>query len=220
LYGWWASWTTFWVILVGGGGFAGISFIVWLVRLVDQAETAEATDGYVDIYDMQTFMVRVALGVNIGFTVATILLIAAAVTSSLLMFRVTAWQQSQADARFPSPSTSAGLQEQPFTPAAGPQPGYRPGQQASYRPPQQAGYRSGQGSGYQPAPLGGPGLPMPSDQLGRSAPQSSQQSGHVPLGQQRYAARPLPGFTTQPNPRFPSYGSKQQQSGDPDQPSN
>ncbi|WP_157979792.1 DUF4328 domain-containing protein [Kribbella monticola] len=162
LYSWWASWTAFWVILVGGGGFAGISFIVWLVRLVDQAQAAEATDGYVDIYDMQTFMVRVALGVNIGFTVATLLLIAAAVTSSLLMFRVTGWQQSQADARI------------------------------------------------SPTP------PVPSGQSSQSVP---QQPSYLPPGPPQYAPRPLPGFTTQSAPRFPSYGSEQQQSGSFEPPS-
>ncbi len=96
LYGWWATWTGFWVILVGGGGLAFLAFIVWIVRLVDAADTADATGDYVDIYDLQDFMVRVALAINIGFTVATLLLIAAGVTASLLLLRVTQWQHDQA----------------------------------------------------------------------------------------------------------------------------
>ncbi|MEV0796491.1 DUF4328 domain-containing protein [Kribbella sp. NPDC050281] len=95
LYGWWAAWTGFWVILIGGGGIALIGFIVWIVRLVDAADAADATGEYVDIYDLQDFMVRVALGVTIGFTVATVLLIAAGVASSLLLLRVSRWQHDQ-----------------------------------------------------------------------------------------------------------------------------
>jgi len=95
LYGWWAAWTGFWVILVGGGGLALLGFIVWIVRLVDAADAADATGDYVDIYGLQDFMVRVALGVNIGFTIATLLLIAAGVAASLLMLRVTQWQHDQ-----------------------------------------------------------------------------------------------------------------------------
>jgi hypothetical protein len=96
LYGWWATWTGFWVILVGGGGLAVIASFVWIVRLVDAADTADATGDYVDIYDLQDFMVRVALAVNIGFTVATLLLIASAVAASLLLLRITQWQHDQA----------------------------------------------------------------------------------------------------------------------------
>jgi len=95
LYGWWAAWTGFWVILVGGGGIALIGFIVWIVRLVDATDAADATGEYVDIYDLQDFMVRVALGVTIGFTVATVLLIAAGVAASLLLLRVSRWQHDQ-----------------------------------------------------------------------------------------------------------------------------
>ena len=54
LYGWWATWTGFWVILIGGGGIAFI-----------------------------------------GFTVATVLLIAAAVAASLLLLQVSEWQQDR-----------------------------------------------------------------------------------------------------------------------------
>lgn len=96
LYGWWASWTGFWVILIGGGGIAFIGFIVWIVRLVDAADAADATGDYVDIYDLQDFMVHVALAVNIGFTVATILLIAAGIAASLLLLEISQWQHGQA----------------------------------------------------------------------------------------------------------------------------
>lgn len=94
LYGWWISWVGFWVILAGGGSVAVVSFIVWVVRLVDRAEAADATGDYVDVYDLQDFMVRVALAVNIGFTVAAVLLIIAGVTVSLLLLQVTAWQNT------------------------------------------------------------------------------------------------------------------------------
>jgi hypothetical protein len=95
LFGWWGTWTTFWVILVGGTGVGGISFIVWIVRLVDAADTANVTGDYVDTYDLQDFMVRVALGVNIAFTAATVLLIAAGTMASLLLLRVTGWQDER-----------------------------------------------------------------------------------------------------------------------------
>jgi len=95
LYGWWTSWTAFWVIMVGGGGLALIGFIVWIVRLVDAADAADATGNYVDIYDLQDFIVRVALAFDIGFTVATVLLIVAAGAAALLLLRVTRWQHDQ-----------------------------------------------------------------------------------------------------------------------------
>jgi len=96
LYSWWATWTAFWVILVGGGAVAVIGFIVWFIRLVQVSESSDAGSPYVDIYDMQDFMVRVALGVDIGFTVATVLLIVAAVAASFLMLQVTDWQHTRA----------------------------------------------------------------------------------------------------------------------------
>ncbi|HEY4570236.1 MAG TPA: DUF4328 domain-containing protein [Kribbella sp.] len=96
LYGWWATWTGFWVILVGGGAVGVIGFIVWVVRLVDAADAADATGDYVDIYDLQDFMVRVALAVDIGFTIATVLLILAGVAASLLLLEITRWQHDRA----------------------------------------------------------------------------------------------------------------------------
>jgi hypothetical protein len=172
LYSWWVSWTVFWVILVGGGGFAGISFIVWLVRLVDRADTAEATGDYVDIYDLQTFMVRVALGVNIGFTVATVFLIVAAVTSSLLLYRVTGWQQAQAAALTPpAPSGPTGHQQpsgyQQSGPGPGPQqPGYLPPEPPQYAPRPLPGFTT------QPGPKSFPSYGNPQQQSGIGSKQN------------------------------------------------
>jgi hypothetical protein len=95
LYGWWAAWTTFWVILVGGVVYAVGSLIVWTVQLVDARDTSTASGDYVDIYDLQDFMVRLALGVNIGFTLATGALVAAGVMISVVMLRVSNWQDER-----------------------------------------------------------------------------------------------------------------------------
>jgi hypothetical protein len=97
LRGWWATWTAFWVVLLGGTTVGLVGFIVWIVRLVDAADAADATGDYVDIYDLQDFMVRVALAVNIGFTVATVLLIVAGVAASLLLLQVSRWQHESAN---------------------------------------------------------------------------------------------------------------------------
>jgi hypothetical protein len=131
LYGWWVSWAAFWVILVGGGGFAVVSFVVWMVRLVNRVDAADATGGYVDIYDLQDFMVRVALGVNIGFTVATVLLIIAGVAISLTLLRVTSWQDTRGKVLGlfpPAQSGSGSPQHPPGQPARPPQsfPSYTP----------------------------------------------------------------------------------------------
>ncbi|MDX2968934.1 DUF4328 domain-containing protein [Kribbella solani] len=96
LTGWWATWTGFWVIVVGGGSFAAISFIVWFIRLVQVADSSDPDSPYVDIYDMQDFMVRVALAVDIGFTVAAVLLIVAGVAAAFMMLRITDWQHLRA----------------------------------------------------------------------------------------------------------------------------
>lgn len=95
LYGWWVAWTGFWVIVVGGTGAALLSFFIWIVRLVDRVDTADATGDYVDIYDLQDFMVRVALFANIGSTVATALLLLSGVAIAILMLRVARWQDSR-----------------------------------------------------------------------------------------------------------------------------
>jgi hypothetical protein len=137
LYGWWAAWTGFWVIVVGGGGAALVSFIVWIVRLVDRVDAARATDDYVDIYDLQDFMVRVALLSNIGFSVATALLAVAGVASALLMRRVTAWQDLRM-AGTGTPMPPARPQDSPaqygptqYGPAQPGPPKYGPGQPES-----------------------------------------------------------------------------------------
>jgi len=95
LYTWWVSWSAFWVIIVGGGAAAVIGMIVWIVRLVNAADSGDPDSSYVDIYDLQDFMVRLALGVNIGFTVAAVLLVVAAITAALLLLQVGSWQQER-----------------------------------------------------------------------------------------------------------------------------
>lgn len=186
LSAWWASWSVFWVLLTVGGSFAGVSFIVWMVRLVDAAEAAD-NGGTVDIYDLQTFMIRVALGVDIGFTVAAAALIVAAVTIAVLMLRVGSWQQATADALNPQPAQPA----QALSPLG---------------PPQSP---SPLGLAQSPSPLGRPqpaGYPQP----GPGRPQDS-----VLPEPPQYAPRPLPGFTTPPPPKtFPTYSTSPQQPDD------
>lgn len=165
LYGWWGAWAGFWVILVAGAATVLISFIVWIVQLVDRADAAGATGDYVDIYDLQDDMVRVALGVNIGFTVATGLLIAAAVTVSLLLLRVSTWQDIRgaelgllhpgqppaAPVAYPQPPQYAPRPNYPSQPGFGPAP--HPGNRSfpSYgnpggQPPADGGRPPGSGS--------------------------------------------------------------------------
>ncbi|WBQ05475.1 DUF4328 domain-containing protein [Kribbella sp. CA-293567] len=103
LYGWWTAWTTFWVIIVGGGSVAMFSVLVWIVRVVERAEAADASGDYLDLYDLQTFMVRLALAVNIGFTVAAVALVVAGATIVLLMIRTNSWQDGRMAARFSQP---------------------------------------------------------------------------------------------------------------------
>jgi hypothetical protein len=103
LYGWWAAWSTFWVIIVGGGSFAMLSVLVWIVRVVDRAEAAEDSGDYLDLYDLQSFMVRLALVVNIGFTIAAVLLAVAGAAIVLLMIRTNSWQDGRMAARFSQP---------------------------------------------------------------------------------------------------------------------
>jgi hypothetical protein len=95
LYGWWACWTAFWVIIVGGGSLAFFSTMVWIVRVVERAEAATESGDYLDLYDLQSFMVTLALTVNIAFTIATILLAAAGAALVMLMFRTNAWQDAR-----------------------------------------------------------------------------------------------------------------------------
>jgi hypothetical protein len=115
LYTWWVSWTGFWVIIVGGGSAAVIGFVIWIVRLVEVADS-DAEGSYVDIYDLQDYMVRVALAVDIGFTVATVLLVVAAVTASLLLLQIGNWQQS----RLAPPAVQDFVQPPPQTPQYAP----------------------------------------------------------------------------------------------------
>ncbi|MEU4390993.1 DUF4328 domain-containing protein [Kribbella sp. NPDC023855] len=100
LYAWWACWTAFWVIIVGGGSLAFFSIAVWIVRVLDRAEAATESGDYLDLYDLQSFMVGLALTVNIAFTIATVLLAAAGAAVVMLMYRTNAWQ----DARMSRPT--------------------------------------------------------------------------------------------------------------------
>lgn len=118
LYGWWSSWTGFWVILVGGGTVATIGFFVWIVRLVQLSDASDPNSPYADIYDLQDFMVRVALGFDIGFTVATVLLVVAGIAMALLMLQVGDWQQVRLT---PAPPP---VQDRPQPPQYVPRPGF------------------------------------------------------------------------------------------------
>ncbi|WP_350279926.1 DUF4328 domain-containing protein [Kribbella sp. HUAS MG21] len=95
LYTWWATWCTFWVIVVGGGLAAVIGLIVWIVRLVEVSDSRDSGSQSVDIYDLQDYLVGVALAFDIGFTVATVLLVVAGVTVTLLMLEIGRWQHSR-----------------------------------------------------------------------------------------------------------------------------
>jgi hypothetical protein len=159
LSAWWASWTVFWVLLTVGGSFAGISFIVWMVRLVDAAEAAD-NGGTVDIYDLQTFMIRVALGVDIGFTVAAVALIVAAVTIAVLMLRVGSWQQATADALIPQPTQASSPLGREH-PAGYPQPGPASPQDSVLPEPPQYAPRQLPGFTTQPPPKTFPSYSSP-----------------------------------------------------------
>ncbi|MEU8223335.1 DUF4328 domain-containing protein [Kribbella sp. NPDC048915] len=91
---WWVSWCGFWLIIVGGGTTALVGTIVWIVRLVNLAEESGGTSS-VDFYDLQDFMVRLALAFDIGFTVATVLLVIATIAVSLLILQVGQWQRER-----------------------------------------------------------------------------------------------------------------------------
>jgi hypothetical protein len=117
LYTWWATWTSFWVIIVGGGSAAVIGFIIWIVRLVEATDSGESESQYVDIYDLQDYMVGVALAVDIGFTVATVLLVVAGVTVSLLMLEIGRWQHERV---VPPPVPVQDVVQPPQTPQYAP----------------------------------------------------------------------------------------------------
>jgi hypothetical protein len=163
-----------------------------MIRVADRINAADATGDYVDIYDLQDYMVRVALAVNIGFTIATVLLIAAGVMISLLLLRITTWQDTRAKALglFPPPHSAGPTHHAPSHHAPG---HYPPGH---YRPGQHTPALPGQ---VPPGPVAGQ-VPL----------------GHYPPGQPPQYA-PRPGFGAgQPaeSPRsFPSYGGQQQRGG-------
>ncbi|ADB29153.1 hypothetical protein Kfla_0023 [Kribbella flavida DSM 17836] len=198
LYGWWAAWVAFCVIAVGGGAYAVVSFIGWVVRLVDRADAASASGDYVDIYDLQDYLVRLALGVNIGFTVGTVLLVIAGTMLSLLLLRVSGWY----DARMPAtgvplgpplPATSPSyLRPQDTTPQYAPRPSQAlPGAQDprgfGYQAP--ATWTGGQGL-HQPGPYGpggyggttgsSPNAPLPPYSTGPQAPRADHPEPPTP----------------------------------------
>ncbi|WP_405063151.1 DUF4328 domain-containing protein [Kribbella sp. NBC_01505] len=92
LYSWWAAWTGYWVIVLAGLLTGVIGFFVFVVQVVDASEDPE---GSVQFYGLQDVMVQIALWVDIGFTVAALLLIVATVTSALLMLQIGQWQQQR-----------------------------------------------------------------------------------------------------------------------------
>jgi hypothetical protein len=116
LYTWWATWCAFWVIVVGGGSAAVIGLIIWIVRLVEVSDSSGGSP-YVDIYDLQDYLVRVALAFDIGFTVATVLLVVAGVTVTLLMLEIGRWQHARV---VPPPAPVQDVVQPPPTPQYAP----------------------------------------------------------------------------------------------------
>ncbi len=114
LYSWWVAWVGYWVIIVAGLLAATIGFFAFLVQVVESADNAGRTTQF---YEFQDVMVRVALWVDIGFSVAALLLIVATVSMSLLILQVNQWQQQRATA-----------------PPIAPVQDYRPPSFPSYRP--------------------------------------------------------------------------------------
>ncbi len=143
LFGWWAAWVAFCVVAVGSGLFAGISFITWFVRLVNRADEANLTGDYVDIYDLQDYLVRLALGINIAFTVGTVLLIVAGATFSLLLLQVSTWHDERAPHSGVPLGPTLPYNSPSYLPPVDRTPQYAP------RPPQANPYHQGP---YQPPP--------------------------------------------------------------------
>ncbi|GAB3941440.1 hypothetical protein GCM10029976_060740 [Kribbella albertanoniae] len=114
LYSWWVAWVGYWVIIVAGLLAATIGFFAFFVQVVESADNASRTTQF---YEFQDVMVRVALWVDIGFSVAALLLIVATASMSLLMLQVNQWQQQRATA-----------------PPIAPVQDYRPPSFPSYRP--------------------------------------------------------------------------------------
>jgi hypothetical protein len=120
---WWVSWCGFWVIIVGGGIAALVAAVVWIVRIVQLTEEYGADRASVDFYRLQDFLVRLALAVDIGFTIATALLVVATITVSVLMLQIVRWQRE----RFELPRPQDALHPpQPSLPQPGPQYAPRP----------------------------------------------------------------------------------------------
>nr|WP_238355244.1 DUF4328 domain-containing protein [Kribbella sandramycini] len=94
LYGWWVAWAGYWTVLLLATGTAVTGFIYYFVRLVSSFQESEAA-GSVEFYGLQDFMVGVALGVDIAFSVAAVLLVVATVSGALLMLQLSRWQQDR-----------------------------------------------------------------------------------------------------------------------------
>jgi hypothetical protein len=114
LYAWWVGWVGYWVIVMTGLLAALVATIVFFVKLVQSTDDAGQS---VSFYGLQDVMVQVALWVDIGFTVAAVLLVVATAASALLMLQVGQWQQERAT-------------PPPFVPVQD----YRPPSFPSYRP--------------------------------------------------------------------------------------
>ncbi|MFC9686962.1 DUF4328 domain-containing protein [Kribbella sp. NPDC056951] len=93
LYSWWAAWVGYWVIILAGLLTATIGTFAFFVQVVESADNRDRTD---EFYGFQDVMVKIALWVDIGFSVAALLLIVATVSMTLLMYQVNQWQQQRA----------------------------------------------------------------------------------------------------------------------------
>ncbi|TDD59046.1 DUF4328 domain-containing protein [Kribbella antibiotica] len=100
IYTWWAGWTGYWVIVWASLLAISIGFITFIVQAVEASEDAE---GSVKFYGLQDVMVQVALWVDIGFSIAALLLIVATIASALLMLQIGQWQQQRMQAPPPPP---------------------------------------------------------------------------------------------------------------------
>ncbi len=92
LYSWWVAWVGYWVLILIGLLAAAVGTVAFIVQLVDVTEDRGRS---VDFYGFQDVMVQVALWVDIGFTIAALLLVVATVAMTLLMLQIGKWQQRQ-----------------------------------------------------------------------------------------------------------------------------
>jgi hypothetical protein len=146
LYGWWAAWVGYWVVVIGGGGAAVTMAVVRVVQLVDDVEQAEAASRDIEVYALQDFMVRLTLALEIGLSVAAGLLLIAGVLISVLVLRVSGALDKRQPVQLPTGPTvpvhpqQAGAGHLPQRPVDSPYPSYGPHSQqpGSYGRPTQA----------------------------------------------------------------------------------